>query len=113
MIIIRGDTNGRFDDVSRFCREAGTTRDDVFIILGDAGINYLGGVYDHVKKQVITDIPVTLFCNHGNHECRPENIPSYHLIDFRGGKAYVEDEFQNIVFAKMQRSMIWREEKPW
>lgn len=49
---------------------------------------------------MIADISVTVFAIQGNHECRPENIPTYHLIDFCGGKAYVEDEFPNIIFAK-------------
>ena len=45
-------------------------------------------------------IPLTFFCIHGNHEERPYNIGGYKLVDFMGAKAYVEDMFPNIYFAK-------------
>ena len=37
---ITGDTHGDFSRIEEFCRENDTTKEEVMIILGDAGINY-------------------------------------------------------------------------
>lgn len=42
MIYITGDTHGRFERVEQFSERFGTSREDVLIILGDAGINFSG-----------------------------------------------------------------------
>lgn len=42
MIYITGDTHGDFRNVARFCKKMQTSKKDVLIILGDAGINYYG-----------------------------------------------------------------------
>ena len=41
-IYITGDTHGDFRRVAAFCDKVKSTKDDVLIILGDAGINYYG-----------------------------------------------------------------------
>ncbi len=41
-----------------------------------------------------------MLCIHGNHEMRPETVPSYHEAPWHGGSVYVEDEFPNLLFAK-------------
>lgn len=46
MLYITGDTHGSFSRVEMFCKRMDTTKEDVLIILGDAGINFSGGVYD-------------------------------------------------------------------
>lgn len=46
MFYITGDTHRDFERIILFCLENKTTRDDVLIILGDAGINYYGGIKD-------------------------------------------------------------------
>ena len=73
--------------------------DDVMIILGDAGLNFYGGFRDRYKKERLSRLPLTIFSIHGNHEMRPGTIASYHLMDWRGGKVYVEDDFPNLLFA--------------
>ena len=100
MIYITGDTHGRFDRVVDFCEKMNTTKEDILIILGDAGINYYNGKKDILLKKLLADLPITLFCIHGNHEMRPHNINSYKLVDFLGGKVWVEEEYPNILFAK-------------
>ena len=50
MIYITGDTHGDFRNVARFCKKMQTSKDDVLIILGDAGINYYGSEQDKRKK---------------------------------------------------------------
>ena len=66
----------------------------------NAGINYYNGKKDILLKKLLADLPITLFCIHGNHEMRPHNINSYKLVDFLGGKVWVEEEYPNILFAK-------------
>ena len=77
MIYLTGDTHGNFDHIRRFCELNNTTKDDVLIILGDAGINYYLNKRDYKLKQELQNLPITLFCIHGNHEERPENVGTY------------------------------------
>ena len=100
MIYITGDTHARFERVVNFCKRMNTSKEDILIILGDAGINYYNGKKDILLKKVLADLPITLFCIHGNHEMRPHNIDSYKLVDYKGGKVWVEEEYPNILFAK-------------
>lgn len=102
MIYITGDIHG---DVSRLvdfynASPEKFTKDDMVIVLGDAGINYYGGILDTVKKEKLKRLPFTIFCIHGNHEMRPKHISTYNLKMFKGGQVYVEDEYPNILFAK-------------
>ena len=52
-------------------------KEDVMIILGDAGINYSGGIRDMRKKEFLESLPITVFAIHGNHEQRPQTIEGY------------------------------------
>ena len=71
MIYITGDKHSRFYDVYKFCLKNKTTKDDVLIVLGDAGINYYASKMDSFLKKKLKEYPITLFCIHGNHEERP------------------------------------------
>lgn len=51
MIYITGDTHGRFERVERFCERFGTSREDILIILGDAGINFSGGRMNSLRRK--------------------------------------------------------------
>jgi len=42
LIYLTGDPHGNFGRIEEFCVRFKTTRDDIMIILGDAGINYYG-----------------------------------------------------------------------
>ena len=99
-IYITGDTHGDFGRISEFCYQSGTTKNDVLVILGDAGINYWGGMMDTILKNHLSLLPITLFCIHGNHEIRPQNIDTYKEVQWHGGTVYCEKEFPNIIFAK-------------
>ena len=99
MFYITGDTHGEFSRVERFCENVNPTREDVLIILGDAGINYYGGWRDMNAKRRLAQLPLTLFSIHGNHERRPSTIPSYHTERWNDGEVYVEDEYPNLLFA--------------
>lgn len=99
MYYITGDTHGDFTRIERFCERFHPTRDDVMIILGDAGFNYYGGKRDQRVKQRMAEMPITIFSIHGNHEMRPGKIPSYHLQQWHGGMVFVEDAYPNLLFA--------------
>lgn len=100
MIYITGDTHGRFERVEQFCKSQKTKPQDILIILGDAGINFSGGLRDQEKKRFLSSLPITLFCIHGNHEKRPQTITGYQLQEWHGGQVYVEAEYPHLCFAK-------------
>jgi len=99
MFYLTGDTHGDFRLIAAFCDTVHSTKEDVLIILGDAGINYQGGEKDRQLKRLLTELPITLFCIHGNHEQRPETR-GYAETAWRGGTVYWEPEFENLLFAK-------------
>ena len=101
-VYLTGDTHGTFLRIERWCNFIKTTKEDVLIILGDAGINYYGlsSDYDGKKKRRLQELPITIFCVHGNHEQRPENLPNYELADWNGGKVWIEKEYPSLIFAK-------------
>ncbi len=100
MIYITGDTHESFLRIENFCKQKNTTLSDVIIILGDVGININGGFRDKQKKELLSRIPVTFFCIHGNHEMRPSSINSYEKKIWCDGLVYAESEYPNILFAK-------------
>lgn len=100
MVYITGDKHAEFDNVINFCVKNRTTKDDIMIILGDAGINYYANELDLPLKNKLKETSITFFCIHGNHEERPENIESYKTKKFLNGLVYYEEEFPNILFAK-------------
>lgn len=100
MIYLTGDTHGRFDRIGSFCGKMQTSRDDILIILGDAGINFHAGALDILRKEYLAKLPITLLCIHGNHERRPESLPYYDEQEWHGGNVYAEERYPNILFAK-------------
>lgn len=100
MFYITGDTHGQFGRIGSFCHRFGTSKDDVMIILGDAGINFSGGIHDRMKKEFLEFLPITIFAIHGNHEQRPQTIESYQEKMWHGGVVYYEEEYPSLLFAK-------------
>ena len=96
---ITGDKHRRFAKVKEFCREMNTRRKDVLIVLGDTGFNYFDDKRDDELKNEISQLNITLFCLHGNKENRPQNIKTYGIRSFCGGKVYYEPKYPNIYFA--------------
>ena len=93
---ITGDKHRYFDRVKEFCREMNTSRKDVLIILGDASLNYYDDKRDDALKKEISALNITLFCLHGNKENRPQNVGTYGIRSFCGGKVYYEPKYPNI-----------------
>lgn len=96
---ITGDKHRHFNRVKEFCHDMNTRRKDVLIILGDAGFNYYDDKRDDELKKEISDLNITLFCLHGNKENRPQNVGTYGIRNFCGGKVYYEPKYPNIYFA--------------
>ena len=96
---ITGDKHRHFDRVKGFCREMNTKGNDVLIVLGDTGLNYYDDRRDDDLKKDISRLNITLFCLHGNKENRPQNVGTYGIRDFCGGKVYYEPRYPNIYFA--------------
>lgn len=100
MIYLTGDTHGEFERIALFCNRMKTTKDDIMIILGDAGINFYGGWRDQHKKEYLSKLPITFLCIHGNHEQRPATIATYTEKEWRGGCVYAEEQYPDLLFAK-------------
>ena len=96
---ITGDKHRNFGYVKNFCHDMNTRRKDVLIILGDTGFNYYEDARDDKLKKEISKLNITLFCLHGNKENRPQNISTYGIRNFCGGKVYYEPKYTNIYFA--------------
>ena len=96
---ITGDKHRNFQNIKNFCRDMNTRRKDVIIILGDSGFNYYEDERDNKLKSEISNLNITLFCIHGNKEKRPQNVGTYGIRSFCGGKVYYEPKYPNIYFA--------------
>lgn len=99
MIYITGDKHADFYEVCYFCKKEKTSKDDLMIILGDAGINYFNDERDYKLKEKLSECSITFFCVHGNHEERAENIKTYKSKKFLDGIVYYEEKYPNILFA--------------
>lgn len=100
MIYLTGDKHRGFSSVASFCNRMDTTKDDLLIVLGDAGINFVGGGLDREVKEKLEKLPIRLLCIHGNHERRPYTIDTYKEVPFQGGVVYQEPDFPSLLFAK-------------
>lgn len=96
---ITGDKHRNFTIVKQFCRNMKTKRKDVLIILGDTGFNFYGDARDDKLKTKMSTLNITMFCLHGNKENRPQNVGTYGIRNFCGGKVYYEPRFPNLLFA--------------
>ena len=100
MIYITGDIHGNPWTVFKFARRNKLTKDDIIIIAGDVGANYHGNEHDDEMKDLLTYHRPIVLCIHGNHEMRPWEVEGYHLIDWMGGKVWVQDKYPKLLFAK-------------
>ena len=90
---LTGDTHGNFNRIIYFCQRMETKKNDVLVILGDAGINYYLDDRDEALKKALSQLPITLFCVHGNHEERPFNISTYKEKLWNKGMVYYEENY--------------------
>ena len=101
---ITGDTHGT--PILGRLREAGQTfknlnhsfEETALIILGDAGLNYFLDERDRHLKQEVEERGIYIYCVRGNHEVRPQDIPTMKLVydDSVGNGIYMEDSYPHI-----------------
>lgn len=96
---VTGDCHGDFKKIEYFCKYNNTSKKDVLVILGDAGINYWLNKSDIKNKIKLEKLPITIFVVHGNHEERPCNIASYKEKIWNGGTVYYEEDYPSLLFA--------------
>ena len=96
MIFITGDIHGSPWGVLKFAKKQKLTKNDIIIIPGDVGANYYGNHWDEEMKSHLSQQKAMILCVHGNHEMRPWEVEGYSLIDWMGGKAWVQDAFPKI-----------------
>ena len=99
MIYYTGDIHGNPREIVQFCDRHKLTEQDTLVLLGDVGANYFLNGRDAEMKQLLTQVKPTLLCIHGNHEARPQRIPSYIEGEYCGGKILYEEAFPDILFA--------------
>lgn len=102
MIYITGDTHRHFDRIEYFCDTVKTSKDDLMIILGDAGINYYGEKDDRRVKRYLESLPITFMLIRGNHETRPDAswpIRTEVTENFTG-TFVVQTDFPSILYAQ-------------
>ena len=101
MIYLTGDIHGEVFRIREAVERFEIKEDDIIVLLGDVGMNYFGNRHgDQHRKKRLNKQGVTMFCIHGNHEMRPGTILSYQEKEWHGGVVYVEEEYQNLLFAK-------------
>lgn len=101
MIFYTGDTHSKTIKIENALRKGILNKGDTIVILGDAGFNYYGYCMgDKRNKSKLDKMGITIFCIHGNHEMRPETLPTYKTKEWNGGIVYYEEEFPNLLFAK-------------
>ena len=100
MIYYTGDIHGSTLEIVAFCARLQPTKYDTIVILGDVGANYFGNERDAAFKAEFAKLEPTILCIHGNHEIRPQNIPSYKTREWNGGVVWYEEAYPNILFAK-------------
>ena len=100
MIYITGDIHGDPRPILNFAQKMNVSRNDMIVILGDVGVNYDQDKRDEMAKYILDCLPCDIFCIHGNHEIRPQNIPSYREKQWNGGTVYAEERWPKLLFAK-------------
>lgn len=105
-VFLTGDTHGAVQNFVNAYNAIKTVKtkdgeEKILVVLGDAGLNYYLDQRDVDKKNIISKIfsDTTILCIHGNHEARPQNIPSYKTKRWHNGLVYYEPEYPNILFA--------------
>lgn len=100
MVYLTGDIHADPIPIEKFCKRMNPTAEDIIIILGDVGANYFCDFRDETTKNRLNRLGLMIFCIHGNHEARPQTIPTYHEAKWNGGMVLVEDKYPNVLFAK-------------
>ncbi len=78
MIYLTGDIHGEVYRIAEAASRYGISQGDTIVLLGDVGMNCFGNNHgDRHRKKRLNKIGAAMLCIHGNHEMRPETVPSY------------------------------------
>lgn len=98
---ITGDCHGDFSRFIRFKQILGNDASNIgIIILGDAGLNFWLNDRDIKNKTFVNNLGFTFYCVRGNHESRPEDMPSIRFTIDKEVKGIIcyEEAFPNIKY---------------
>ena len=95
MIYITGDKHGDYTDVFNLYNKYNTSKNDILIILGDAGINYFSDKRDYILKDSLKELPITFFALMEIMKKGLKILIATRLKDF----IMDEEEYPNILFA--------------
>lgn len=96
--IVTGDIHGNFSDIFTF---ADTYPEDyALIILGDAGFNFYLNKTDEKLKEKTCHLEHYIYCVRGNHEERPELLPTMVKMydSYVDGYVWFEPEYPHISY---------------
>ena len=97
-VLITGDLHGNPERLQFIHSKERLGTEDVIVVLGDVGANYYLSKRDIKTKEVMNSLGCTILCVHGNHEARPQTIPTYKERLWHGGRVLYEDAFPNLLF---------------
>ena len=101
--LITGDTHGRVEERIQYINsELYPPETTAIVILGDVGLNFYLNKTDKNIKRNLQATGYTIYCLRGNHEERPENLPSIEpCYDERvQGWVMFEREYPNILYLR-------------
>lgn len=111
MIYLTGDIHGEVYRIADAANQYGITPRDTVVLLGDVGMNYFENNHgDRHRKKRRNKIGTTMFCI-GNHEMRPETIPTYHEVQWHGGLCMWRTRFQICCSQRIGRYTIWTDKR--
>lgn len=96
--LITGDTHGQVKNRLHYIVQNTDNinpEETAVIILGDAGLNFYLNKTDRNNKKESSEFGMRIYCVRGNHEERPQNIPSMQLVydPEVEGHVWIETEF--------------------
>lgn len=95
--VVTGDIHGNVKDIQHFC-DTYDIAENALIILGDVGLNFYLNKTDRKNKEYVQGLGCLVYCVRGNHEERPENLPTI-LEDYDeiiNGNVWYEENYPNI-----------------
>ena len=99
--LIRGDCHGTFLWIDKQLANY-KPEETAVIVLGDVGFNFYLNKHDARIKKEVNAKGYRIYCLHGNHEARPQDIHGMELaFDFCvNGEVYIEPDYPNIRYFK-------------
>lgn len=73
---VTGDCHGHFNKVFNYFPSVEENQDNALIVLGDTGLNFYLNKTDANNKTKLAATGLTFYLVRGNHEERPQNIPT-------------------------------------